>query len=662
MSMMGKMSFFLALQISQSPRGIFVNQSKYALKIINKYDMESSDSVDTPMVDKAKLDKDLMHVCPISGTAYRKALTCSKTDLSIPQRDSTYGSMVFEVNADLLRNALRITPKDLDHPFTLPALEKEIISFINELGCSKKATAYDRPRLTMLQLLWEWFTKLIIKYILSQNNQVSKRPLSFQHVIKLDATLGNLKFIIKGQLDLIFGMPIPDIMLSNEIKASEDYHKYMAKVLKAHEPSSAKSGGTVNVYLNDDDSMTSGRCKNAEAKMPLMNKLTKFLLRSEYLGKRRHLNAISKFNIQAAVDKSLMLVSRNYVGKELDQIGQVFHNDDAGSTSSKKAWDLELCLILLSKSLVVWEDEWTDRPETPDHDWHKEPTANDAPKQPWFNEIVNTQKDSNTHDDNLEGDKIPQDFSKPLQLQGAPGRLTIIVDLFFNKDLEYLTTKNLGERKYATSLTKPKSASHWGLKQKLFYKSKQAAQSNHHVYSRLRILSINKLYYLHGDIQTDLAVALWFFIRRTILKHRVKDVQLGVESYQTKLNLTRPHVTHPSLGSKELFTIFHKPRGVVYPSISGKKCLMREDEVYKFGDATIMKVRDELKYRLYNFNLDYNKDMLNRKWSVKDQKRIESMLKVLEKTLHRRRIIRSLKCCVGERKLETDYRLLTWID
>ncbi|GKF23275.1 retrovirus-related pol polyprotein from transposon TNT 1-94, partial [Tanacetum coccineum] len=32
MSMMGKISFFLGLQISQSPRGIFINQPKYALK------------------------------------------------------------------------------------------------------------------------------------------------------------------------------------------------------------------------------------------------------------------------------------------------------------------------------------------------------------------------------------------------------------------------------------------------------------------------------------------------------------------------------------------------------------------------------------------------------------------------------------------------------
>ncbi|GKF37207.1 retrovirus-related pol polyprotein from transposon TNT 1-94 [Tanacetum coccineum] len=37
MSMMGNMSFFLGLQISQSPRGIFINQSKYASKIVKKY-------------------------------------------------------------------------------------------------------------------------------------------------------------------------------------------------------------------------------------------------------------------------------------------------------------------------------------------------------------------------------------------------------------------------------------------------------------------------------------------------------------------------------------------------------------------------------------------------------------------------------------------------
>ncbi|GKE53026.1 hypothetical protein Tco_1488182, partial [Tanacetum coccineum] len=46
------------LQISQSPRGIFIIQSKYALESLKKYDFDSCDPVDTPMVEKSKLDED----------------------------------------------------------------------------------------------------------------------------------------------------------------------------------------------------------------------------------------------------------------------------------------------------------------------------------------------------------------------------------------------------------------------------------------------------------------------------------------------------------------------------------------------------------------------------------------------------------------------------
>nr|GEU31539.1 hypothetical protein [Tanacetum cinerariifolium] len=58
MSMMGKISFFLGLQISQSPRGIFINQSKYALESLKKYGFDFCDLVDTPMVEKSKQDED----------------------------------------------------------------------------------------------------------------------------------------------------------------------------------------------------------------------------------------------------------------------------------------------------------------------------------------------------------------------------------------------------------------------------------------------------------------------------------------------------------------------------------------------------------------------------------------------------------------------------
>ncbi|GKA80828.1 hypothetical protein Tco_0787520 [Tanacetum coccineum] len=54
------------------------------------------------------------------------------------------------------------------------------------------------------------------------------------------------------------------------------------------------------------------------------------------------------------------------------------------------------------------------------------------------------------------GDRCPYDLNKPLALQGPPGRTTIPVDFFFNKDLEYLKTRNK-EKKYDLLFTKPKA-------------------------------------------------------------------------------------------------------------------------------------------------------------------------------------------------------------
>nr|GEU39270.1 uncharacterized mitochondrial protein AtMg00810-like [Tanacetum cinerariifolium] len=87
-SMMGKISFFLGLQISQSPRGIFINQSNYAFESLKKYGFESCDPVDTPMVEKSKLDEDKegkavdpSHYRGMIGTLLY--LTASKPDLQL---------------------------------------------------------------------------------------------------------------------------------------------------------------------------------------------------------------------------------------------------------------------------------------------------------------------------------------------------------------------------------------------------------------------------------------------------------------------------------------------------------------------------------------------------------------------------------------------------
>ncbi|GJV59244.1 retrovirus-related pol polyprotein from transposon TNT 1-94 [Tanacetum coccineum] len=74
------------LQVSQNPGGIFINQSKFALEILKKFGMDSCGPVDTPMVDRLKLDEDPLGIL-VDQTRFHSMvgslmyLTASRPDL-----------------------------------------------------------------------------------------------------------------------------------------------------------------------------------------------------------------------------------------------------------------------------------------------------------------------------------------------------------------------------------------------------------------------------------------------------------------------------------------------------------------------------------------------------------------------------------------------------
>ncbi|KAL9292354.1 putative RNA-directed DNA polymerase [Arabidopsis thaliana] len=57
MTDLGKMKYFLGVEVIQDERGIFINQRKYAAEIIKKYGMEGCNSVKNPIVPGQKLTK-----------------------------------------------------------------------------------------------------------------------------------------------------------------------------------------------------------------------------------------------------------------------------------------------------------------------------------------------------------------------------------------------------------------------------------------------------------------------------------------------------------------------------------------------------------------------------------------------------------------------------
>ncbi|GKE88515.1 retrovirus-related pol polyprotein from transposon TNT 1-94 [Tanacetum coccineum] len=86
MSMIGELKFFLGLQVHQSPRGIFISQSQYAIEFLKKHGLDECVSISTPMETK-RLDADLQGT-PTDQTTYCRMigglmyLTASRPDIA----------------------------------------------------------------------------------------------------------------------------------------------------------------------------------------------------------------------------------------------------------------------------------------------------------------------------------------------------------------------------------------------------------------------------------------------------------------------------------------------------------------------------------------------------------------------------------------------------
>ncbi|GKF52155.1 hypothetical protein Tco_0148622, partial [Tanacetum coccineum] len=119
-------------------------------------------------------------------------------------------------------------------------------------------------------------------------------------------------------------------------------------------------------------------------------------------------------------------------------------------------------------------------------------------------------------------------------------------------------------------------------------------------FNRLRIQDIKdmllllvqgKLTNLTVEERLAFNVSLRMFTKSIVIQRRVEDLQLGVESYQKKLNLTKPDTYISDLKRKEAYTTYSNPRGFIYQNIDKKNRLMRIDELHKFSDGTLNDVR-----------------------------------------------------------------------
>nr|GEV45503.1 hypothetical protein [Tanacetum cinerariifolium] len=199
---------------------------------------------------------------------------------------------------------------------------------------------------------------------------------------------------------------------------------------------------------------------------------------------------------------------------------------------------------------------------------------------------------------NPEGQQYPHNLLQPLLLiPDNRGRRVIPFAYFINNNLEYLWG-GASSRKYTTSVTKTKATDYENIKwiEDFFYGFAVNRESALDVYSKRRIIAVTDLKivewhsYKHLDwitVRHDDDKLYKFkegdfkrmFTRSIVIQLRVEDLQLGVESYQKRLNLTQPDTYRSDLKRREAYTSYSNPRGFIYQNKDRKNRLMRIDEL-----------------------------------------------------------------------------------
>nr|GEU68817.1 hypothetical protein [Tanacetum cinerariifolium] len=228
---------------------------------------------------------------------------------------------------------------------------------------------------------------------------------------------------------------------------------------------------------------------------------------------------------------------------------------------------------------------------------------------------------------NPERQQYPHNPLKPLPLiPNSRGHRVIQFDHFINNDLEFLHG-GASSRKYITSVTMTKAVDYGHIKwiedlvPRTMWSQEPIAEWHNYKhldwitacrddeklykFKRLHLQYIEDMLLVQGKL-TNLTVkerfafnvSLRMFTKSIVIQQRMKDLQLGVESYQNKLNLTKPDTYHSDLKRKEAYIAYSNPREFIYQNKDKQNRLMRINELHKFSDGTLNDIRTALDDRL----------------------------------------------------------------
>ncbi|GJV59363.1 hypothetical protein Tco_1465463 [Tanacetum coccineum] len=296
------------------------------------------------------------------------------------------------------------------------------------------------------------------------------------------------------------------------------------------------------------------------------------------------------------------------------------------------------------KGRVTSKRDWFTKPKRPptDPDWNDRKTPQQGPTQSWlmtlassadkkFLKGIRTNYAELEYDfeecykalsekldwENLEGGNYPFDLTKPLLLVMNQNRQKALKTWF--QIFEVLLKSPMINMHFGVFLIEEinvmRKHRYGYLKENVvrradndLYKFKEGdfpCLRINDIEDMLLFVVQNRLTNLSGDDVSDFAIALRMFTRSIVIQKRVDDLQLAIESYQKKINVTKPETTKLGTRKKDPYTPYQDPQGFIYVDTIGRNRLMRSDELYNFSDGTLTRLQTSLEHITKNIHMEY---------------------------------------------------------
>ncbi|GJV02290.1 hypothetical protein Tco_1335859 [Tanacetum coccineum] len=165
----------------------------------------------------------------------------------------TYDVISFESRANRTRDNMddenvRSAPQDMCDQYFCGCMGCNRIKELLCLGSSKDAkesNLSDLFKCALRKLLGEDLYKAMQTFLVHKATYLlrSEGSTSLFHLAEEDLRLGNLKFVPKGEDDEVFGMPIPNDLITNNIRNTPYYNAYLEMVAQHDQNIAAKKGG-----------------------------------------------------------------------------------------------------------------------------------------------------------------------------------------------------------------------------------------------------------------------------------------------------------------------------------------------------------------------------------------------------------------------------------